>query len=171
MPSWVGALIRGVIALLVAGCSSDSEDPGWRQGPELPHCEGTPTACAFLASSTCSLAAGCATVDGKCGGVVSSCYMRMSLAACGQVEGCSWSSQTESCSGSAKSCPAYSLAVSCQKQPDCQWIGACSGVPVDCAGLDEHQCNQQPGCYFVGGAGSGGMGGSAGSSTGGTGAT
>jgi hypothetical protein len=66
-------------------------------------CTGVAYSCASMSTISCSSQRGC-SLDGECSGVAQSCYSQYSSYACTDQEGCYWSTYTDSCSGSARSC-------------------------------------------------------------------
>lgn len=125
---------------------------GWceRTGPGsgVPYCAGLATPCSLLTGFECTSSSGCRD-DSRCSGVAESCYSQFSSFSCNDVEGCYWSSSSESCSGSSRSCSGFSLSSSCVSQPGCNWSESCSGIARSCDETLTALCTTQPGCSLV----------------------
>lgn len=57
----------------------------------------------------------------RCGGVSEACFEQSSQLECSEVEGCFWSSVSDSCTGSTRFCIDYADQLSCTRQPGCAW--------------------------------------------------
>ncbi len=148
--------------LCVASCTTDAECPEQtvcgdfgaceRSGPASgnPYCSGSPTPCSLLSDSDCYSQLGCSP-DGTCSGVADSCYLKSTSYSCERLEGCRWSSASDSCSGVADSCSSIDRSFDCQTQDGCSWNEKCGGSPLDaaCADIFLFRCEDTPGCTLV----------------------
>jgi hypothetical protein len=124
-------------------------DSGWceRKGPGsgVSYCTGSPLPCSLQTGTSCLLTLGCSD-DSDCGGVASSCYLKLDSFSCSQQDGCYWSSSSQDCSGSARSCSGMFSRFSCENQDGCYYTERCSGSPLSCESLSLELCANQPGC-------------------------
>lgn len=110
-----------------------------------PSCTGTPTACSLAAA--CDSVQGCAS-GGTCTGVAEGCYSQFSDFSCISLQGCVWSTSTNSCTGLSWSCNLFSGATSCVTQTGCNWALTCGGTPTPCDLIPAVSCASQPGCFL-----------------------
>ncbi len=148
--------------LCTAECDRDEDCPalarcgeyGWceRMGPGSgsPYCSGSPTPCSLLSTYECTGQAGC-RVDGDCSGTPSSCYYQSSSYSCNSVDGCYWSTYSNSCSGTSTGCYSYASSYSCVGQTGCYWNDDCTGVPstYTCTDIHPALCDNTPGCTLI----------------------
>lgn len=128
------------------------DDAGVDAADELPEveeweCRGVATPCSLRTAGTCYSTGGCSSGN-ECKGVARSCYSQYYSFQCYDIQGCTWSSYSESCSGSAWSCGLISSSYSCTSQ-GCSWTSVCKGVATSCSTFrSAGVCELQPGCRW-----------------------
>ncbi len=111
-------------------------------------CEGVAYGCSLLSDLECSQVTGC-SMQGDCNGVSALCSYQNYSFECYALDGCSWSTYYDSCSGYSRSCSGYSGRSSCVGQEGCRWSERCEGVPSLCSSnATKFSCGEQPGCLW-----------------------
>jgi hypothetical protein len=125
----------------------DDEQPDDEGETPTYSCAGVSTSCSVLSLGTCSTASGCSWKR-ECTGIADSCYSQYSSYACTSLDGCYWSSSSDSCSGVSRSCSSQLSSLSCSDQ-GCNWNESCSGISTSCFSIfSQASCLSQPGCRW-----------------------
>ena len=151
------AMVAGLgVAVVDAGCGGGEPDPDGSVGRDAPSgrdtprpasCMGTATPCDLLSGASCAATDGCYP-DGDCMGVSRSCSAYTSSGACYGQLGCSWSSSTSRCNGSAWSCSTTSAESNCDSIDGCYWLDGCTGFASCILQDTETQCGAVLGCRW-----------------------
>lgn len=146
-----GSVADGGVGPVGGGAAVDAaiEDPPWDPPVpaqrSAPDCGGVAPSCVSRSSGTCSEVRGC-TLSGDCTGFSYSCYSQTNRYICIDIDGCYWSSGSETCAGASWACNTYTGSATCTAQLGCSWDTSCTGSADDCDTLGTASCETQPGC-------------------------
>jgi hypothetical protein len=130
-----------------AGPSSNGNTSNDTSGGDGGACTGTPLPCEGLSFVQCAGSLGCVGTLGSCSGETTPCFELTNSIACGGELDCTWSFQSNTCGGLARSCDEQGSLELCDEYQGCTWTPtSCMGIPLACNQYDAEGCSLVPGC-------------------------